>query len=214
MPSENPEFFDNRDFPWTRMLEENWQDIRQELDNLPKDAFGQWPRDHMFDNQWNLFLFRTPGRRFDKNCELCPKTAALVDKIPGLTMATYSWLRPQSAIKAHVGFTTIVLRSHLALKVPEGGDIGFRVGKTSKRWEEGKVMVFDDMHNHEAWNWSDEERVVLMLDFLRPWKFRTSALGHIRQRIFPPKDYKQSYDYAISEAEKFVETEDPRLIKS
>ena len=214
MDKVNPEFFDNSDFPWTSILEENWLDIRSELDALSEQEFGEWPRDHMYDNRWNLYLFRTPRQRFDDHCARCPKTAALLEEIPGLTMATFSWLRPQSAIKAHVGFSTIVLRSHLALKVPKSGDVAFRVGNTTRKWEEGKVMVFDDMHNHEAYNRSDEERVVLMLDFLRPWKYRTSALGHVRQRLFPPASYAGSYDRVIDEAKKDVEVVDPRSVKS
>ncbi len=211
MSRSNPEFFDNSDFPWTKMLEEGFPDIRAELDALTDKDFGEWPRDHMFENHWNLFPFVAPGREFPKNQAVCPKTTALLKRIPGLTMGVFSWLRPQSEIKAHVGFTDVVLRSHLALKVPrEGQDFAFRCGTTTRKWEEGKVMVFDDMHNHEAWNHTDEERVVLMIDFLRPWKWRTSSLGYFRHRIALPKFYKHSYDRVYWESAKEVETADPR----
>jgi aspartyl/asparaginyl beta-hydroxylase (cupin superfamily) len=207
----HPEFFDNADFAWTQVLEERFPAIRAELDALTDSNFGEWPRGHMFDNKWNLFPFLTPGREFEDNQKVCPETTAALKQIPGLTMGVFSWLRAGSAIKPHVGFTDVVLRSHLAVKVPQSGeDFGFRVGESTRQWEEGKVMVFDDMHNHEAWNRTEEDRVVLMIDFLRPWKWRTSSLGYLRHRVALPDFYKHSYDRVYWEASKEVEDEDPR----
>ena len=37
-----------------------------------------------------------------------------------------------------------------------------------KEWEEGKVMIFDDTFTHEAWNRSNEKRLVLNIDIKRP----------------------------------------------
>lgn len=33
------------------------------------------------------------------------------------------------------------------------------------------MLVFDDTHTHEAWNATNEERVILLLDFQRPPEF-------------------------------------------
>lgn len=55
------------------------------------------------------------------------------------------------------------MRVHLGVVVPEGCTL--MVNGQEKRWEEGKVMVFDDTFRHEAWNPSfDQERIVLMFD--------------------------------------------------
>jgi aspartyl/asparaginyl beta-hydroxylase (cupin superfamily) len=40
-----------------------------------------------------------------------------------------------------------------------------RVGKEKKSWEKGKVLIFDDFMTHEAWNSSDQTRIILLLDF-------------------------------------------------
>ncbi len=37
-------------------------------------------------------------------------------------------------------------------------------------WEQGKVVVFDDTFEHEVWNNTDQERIVLLFDFDRPMK--------------------------------------------
>jgi len=47
---------------------------------------------------------------------------------------------------------------------------GMRVGNgnETRPWHEGKLTIFDDSMEHEAWNSSDELRVVLLFDIWRP----------------------------------------------
>ena len=54
----------------------------------------------------------------------------------------------------------------MPLIVPDG--CGFRVGDATRKWEVGKLFVFDDTIEHEAWNDSDELRVVLIFDLWAP----------------------------------------------
>ena len=56
------------------------------------------------------------------------------------------------------------MRVHLPLLVPSGGDCGLRVAGESRRWERGKCLIFDDAFEHEAWNDTDADRVVLLFD--------------------------------------------------
>jgi aspartyl/asparaginyl beta-hydroxylase (cupin superfamily) len=37
-----------------------------------------------------------------------------------------------------------------------------------RHWEEGKAWVFDDSIEHEAWNRSNETRVILLFETWRP----------------------------------------------
>jgi aspartyl/asparaginyl beta-hydroxylase (cupin superfamily) len=55
---------------------------------------------------------------------------------------------------------------HVPLIVPPG--CGFRVGETTREWTVGEAFVFDDTIEHEAWNDSDELRVVLIVDLWPP----------------------------------------------
>ena len=43
-----------------------------------------------------------------------------------------------------------------------------RVGNEVRPWVEGEMLIFDDSIQHEAWNHSKEERVVLLFEFWRP----------------------------------------------
>ncbi len=58
------------------------------------------------------------------------------------------------------------LVTHLPLIIPPG--CGFRVGNQSRQWVPGQAWVFDDTIEHEAWNDSEQLRVVLIFDIWHP----------------------------------------------
>jgi aspartyl/asparaginyl beta-hydroxylase (cupin superfamily) len=78
-----------------------------------------------------------------------------------------SRMRAGTHIAAHRGPTNLRVRCHLAIEVPEG-DCAIRVGEQTRRWREGECLVFDDFFEHEAWNHTDEERIVLIVDLWHP----------------------------------------------
>jgi len=78
----------------------------------------------------------------------------------------FSILKAGKRIPPHTGVTNIRSIVHLGLIVPQG--CGFRVGGEVREWREGEAFVFDDTIEHEAWNDSDEDRAVLILDCWNP----------------------------------------------
>jgi beta-hydroxylase len=166
-------FLDEKQYPFTALLEENYPVIRQELEQVALDRFQAWPDRYLYGQPkqrrygagWEVFGLYEFAKKNEANCRLCPVTTRVVEAIPGLTTAGFSRLEPGTHIKPHVGYTTSVLRCHLGLVVPEG--CALRVGPEVRPWREGKTMVFDDTTEHEAWNRSDDVRIVLLLDFLK-----------------------------------------------
>jgi len=164
-------------FAWIATLEENWPVIRGELDEVL--AY----RDHLpnfqdisvdqasitRDDGWKTFFFFGYGFRSEANCARCPKTAALLEGVPDLTTAFFSILAPRKRIGAHRGPWRGVLRYHLGLKIPDPPEAaGISVGGEVAHWEEGRSLLFDDGYEHHAWNDTDEVRVVLFVDVVRP----------------------------------------------
>jgi beta-hydroxylase len=97
-----------------------------------------------------------------------------------MTTAMFSILSPRKHILDHRGPYKGVLRYHLGLIVPrEPEACRIRVGEDIRHWEAGKSMIFDDTFNHEVWNDTDETRVVLFLDVLRPLPFPESAINRL-----------------------------------
>lgn len=157
------EFYDISAFPTLYALELNWQDIQQELRQLQPVEFIPWSEKYLYKNGWTTFAFFAFGIPIDLNCQLCPKTTAILKRIPNLVNAAFSSLAPSTHITPHTGYPEGVLRCHLGLIVPE--NCGIRVGTHTRTWVEGKCLIFDDTFEHEAWNKSDHTRVVLLLDF-------------------------------------------------
>ena len=170
-------FFNNERFPWVAHIEASWDVIREELEAVLEDQaalpnFQEISKDQIEitdDDRWKTFFLYGYGFEAKLGVEMCPRTAALMREIPGMTTAMFSILSPRKHILAHRGPYKGVLRYHLGLIVPEqAAACRIRVGEDIRHWEAGRSMVFDDTFNHEVWNDTEETRVVLFVDVLRP----------------------------------------------
>jgi len=170
-------FFDDSSFPWIGEIEANWQTIREEGVALLADRdalanFQDISKDQIEitdDDHWKTFFLYGYGFEAKLGVQMCPKTAELMRRIPGMKTAMFSILSPRKHILDHRGPYKGVLRYHLGLIVPEDAEqCRIRVGHDIRNWEEGRSLIFDDTFNHEVWNDTDDTRVVLFVDVLRP----------------------------------------------
>jgi beta-hydroxylase len=185
-------FFPLERFPWVKHVEENWEVIREELERVLQDHaalpnFQDISKDQIEitdDDRWKTFFLYGYGFKAKLGVEMCPRTAALMREIPGMTTAMFSILSPRKHILDHRGPYKGVLRYHLGLIVPKDAQAcRIRVGEDIRHWEEGQSMIFDDTFNHEVWNDTDETRVVLFVDVLRPLPFPESAINRLIVKV-------------------------------
>jgi hypothetical protein len=88
-------------------------------------------------------------------------------KIDGTPMEVFfSRLKPGAHIPPHHGLTNTRVTVHLPLVVPP--QCAIRVATHLHEWREGQVFAFDDSFEHEAWNRSDTDRVVLIFEAHHP----------------------------------------------
>jgi Aspartyl/Asparaginyl beta-hydroxylase len=178
------QFFDPANFAWVAGLEQAGAAIRAELDAVLATDTGLKPyveadptrpnKGHTLlgDPDWSAFHLIENGAPVAGNAERCPATlAALADlpipRIAGRSpMALFSVLKPHTHIPPHSGMLNTRLIVHLPLIVPESCRL--RVGNNLRDVVAGKVMIFDDSIEHEAWNDGDKTRVVLLLEIWRP----------------------------------------------
>jgi len=189
---------DNSEFSWVPQLENSYDDVRKELDSIlenPEDipTFHQLSPDQKRiskGNNWKTFAFYMYGERVDDNCALCPKTAAVLDSLPGMRSAMFSILAPHYHIPPHKGPTRAVIRAHLALKVPkEWEKVWIRVDDQILNWKTGEVMLFDDTYEHEVHNDTDETRAVLFIDIDRPMDGIGSLFNRLIVRLIQASTY-------------------------
>lgn len=184
--------FDPALFPWSKKLEDHWQIIRQELDQV-LESVDQLPNYQDIserqstianDDRWKTYFFYAFGYKAQKNCARCPQTTQLLEEIPGLKAAFFSILAPGKHIPEHRGKHKGLIRYHLALKVPQDKTAcRIKIDNNICFWEEGKSLIFDDTFLHEVWNNTSEYRVVLFLDIARPLRFPMSLVNWLVNRL-------------------------------
>lgn len=173
-------------FPWIPALEAETDAIRREalamlqshrampepyIQYEEREALVQW-RALNRNPDWSALHLLRQGDRIAVNADCAPRTMAALAALgqreaPGASPnAMFSLLAPHTAIPAHVGVDNTRLVCHLPLVVPPG--CWFRVGAETREWREGEVLVFDDTIEHEAYNPSDQLRVILIFDVWHP----------------------------------------------
>ena len=179
-------FFRREMFDWVPELERHTDAIREEMiaalaevgdgfepyiQYKPGEPVNQWAElNH--SRAWTSFHLFRGGKPVEENLARCPRTAEALKLIDAVHLAgtcpnaMFSVLAPKAHIPPHHGESNARLVAHLPLVVPEG--CLFRVGYDNRRWKEGEVLIFDDTIEHEAWNDSDEIRVVMIFDVWNP----------------------------------------------
>jgi hypothetical protein len=164
-------WFDAAEFPLARYLEANYAAIRDEILAVEPAEFHRENERIERSGDWDVAFFYERGRRRDELCEACPVTTRGIETLPAMRTLTgliyVSRMRAGTHIEAHRGPTNLRVRCHLGIQVPDG-DCGIRAGTETRHWAEGRCLVFDDFFEHEAWNHTDEDRIVLIADLWHP----------------------------------------------
>jgi aspartate beta-hydroxylase len=171
--------------PWVEDLEAQTPAVLAELQKLLPSAAG---RERVFGSDaleaenlrgleippsWNGYYFYRHGERREDNCASCPDTARALDALPLARVrehgpeVLFSVFTTGTHLLPHRGVTNTRVVGHLPLLIPE--DCALSVGGEIHVWQPGKVVVFDDTYEHEAWNRSPRTRVVMIFDTWNPY---------------------------------------------
>jgi aspartyl/asparaginyl beta-hydroxylase (cupin superfamily) len=176
-------FYEPSEFPWITALEAAAPAMQAEaLAALSADSVRPYverpenrpSKQHALldDPRWSAFHLWENGRPVPANAARCPATMAALAAAPipvireRSPMALFSILRGGTHIPPHWGMLNTRLICHIPLIVPPGCRL--RVGNETRRVVAGEAMIFDDSIQHEAWNDSNEDRVVLLFEIWRP----------------------------------------------
>jgi len=165
-------------YPYVPILENAYHEILSELIQIRQEqerkSFDLIESSN-YGGQWSAFYFYNQGRKNEENCMKCPFTTRVIENLPDVMADSaigyvyFSVVAPGTHITPHCGPINTKLRCHLSLIVPRDADkCQMRVGDTAFPWKAGQCIVFDDSFEHEVWNKSDQERVVLLVDVWHP----------------------------------------------
>ncbi len=195
------EFYERNEFPWLEQLEAAIPDMKDELAAVLTrtqkfspyvESIANRPRPNnplLDDSSWGAFYFWKSGEEITENTAQCPKTVSALGAAPipiikeRSPMALYSVLEADTHIAPHYGLLNTRLICHIPLILP--ADCALRVGGETRPWKDGEALIFDDSFEHEAWNRSQERRVILLFEVWRPEISETerSALTTIFEAI-------------------------------
>ena len=178
-------FYEREEFAWAPAVEAATGAIRDELaaalagpslfepyltheGDRPSVDFGG-----LRDNAvWSALHLIDKGQPIAQVAARFPATLAALEAAPLCRISVrsptvmFSLLQAGGRIAAHHGMINARLICHLPLIIPGAGAL--RVGGEARQWEEGKLTIFDDSVEHEAWNDADRDRIVLIFDVWRP----------------------------------------------
>ena len=178
-------FMDPLLHPWASTLQRAFPAIRREamamlargagfedfVQPKPGDSIDRFLGGHA--PAWEALFFYRHGMRYDETHALCPDTSAALEsielfRVPGQAPEIlFSVLKPGTHILPHHGICNARSVMHLPLLVPPGCALNL-VDVGQRAWQEGELGLFDDTYLHEAWNRSENIRVILLMDCWNP----------------------------------------------
>ena len=170
-----PMFFNPCDFAWATDIENHWQELRGEVQNLVRDTDKEFTSNSYVGltqgDSWSsyTFLFWQIRARKERLGGKCPTLTGYLKHVPGLVSFSLSRLSPHTTVEPHRGDTNAVMRCHLGIEIPAGlPECGLQAGTQQQAWDEGKWLFFNDAFKHSAWNNTDKRRIVIIMDVIRP----------------------------------------------
>lgn len=195
-----PHFHDVATIDGVQALEAAAAAMRAELHDVLSDprkrdiCFRKWTLKKM--PGWQQIELKIYGVEYPQRTSLFPVTMNVLRQIPGMATAYFSHMAPHSVVPPHTGDTDAYYRVHLGLKIPAAlPTCGIEVAGEKRSWEEGKCLAFNDIYFHTTWNDTDQERVVLIVDILRP-EFRDRQLwvdAGVRATLYWARLYERAW---------------------
>eukprot|EP00605_Chrysophyceae_sp_TOSAG23-4_P000299 GSChrysophyteH1.ASY1.ANO1.344.1 assembled CDS len=182
-----PNFYD-----WREVYPEELQDLHSNVAKVAAEAkvmaqkpWIPWPEDVLSggsgnESNWTVFPFLHTFPALDDSrsqwvgstCKQCPYTVSLLKKIPNIRTALFSRMSGGTDLMEHTGWCDLanyVLRVHICLDIPTDKEsCGLVVDGEVEHHKQGEILIFADSKSHKAFNNSEEERIVLIVDILRP----------------------------------------------
>ncbi len=168
-------YIDQKDFPELKLLNDNWQLIRDEAMALAEGGqiraaagYTDMGFNSFFRTGWKRFYLSWYGRELASAEAQCPKTLALLRQIPTIKAAMFASLPPGATLVRHRDPYAGSLRYHLGLVTPNDPACFIEVDGQRYHWKDGESVMFDETFIHHATNNTGHQRVVLFCDVERP----------------------------------------------
>lgn len=161
-----------------RILRDNWEVIRDEAMQLSQDgkiraasSLNDLGFNSFFRTGWTRFYLKWYDDYLPSALVQCPKTVEVLKRTTSINAAMFASLPPGGELKQHRDPYAGSLRYHLGLVTPNSDDCFILVDGKNHSWRDGKDVLFDETFIHEAYNNTDQQRIILFADVHREMRF-------------------------------------------
>jgi beta-hydroxylase len=190
----NQPYLDAGEFPELAVLARQWEVFRDEARALyaaghirqaegRDDVYGN----SLFKRGWKRFYVKWYGEPLASARRLCPRSVAILESLPGVHAAMFSFVAPRSQLGKHRDPLAASLRYHLGLITPNSERCRILVDGVPYAWRDGEGVLFDESYVHWVENDTDEIRIVLFCDVERPlrWPMATAVNRWVMRHLGP-----------------------------
>lgn len=171
----NQPYLNVAEFPELKVLQDNWQVIRDEVHALTaesqikaSDRYDDIGFNSFFRTGWKRFYLKWYDDYLPSAQQMCPKTVALLQSIPNVKGAMFALLGKNGKLVRHRDPYAGSVRYHLGIITPNSDQCFINVDGTNYSWRDGEAVMFDETFLHYAQNDTDMDRVILFCDIERP----------------------------------------------
>lgn len=162
------------------VLSHHWQTIRDEALALQQEGGFDPARQEgtpasydvgfrtFYKHGWSRYYLRWYGYTHASARSSCPRTLEILSRYPEIKGAMFAVLPPRSGLSPHADPLACSLRYHLGLATPNSASCFINVDGVESSWRDGEAFVFDETYLHFVKNDTDQPRLILMCDVVRP----------------------------------------------
>ncbi|CAM9149939.1 unnamed protein product [Choristocarpus tenellus] len=161
------------EFPWVKKLEAESHIILDEFNAFMDNPLSSFARDSAYSEimgaGWSGVRLQRLGKWIPENCSKFPKSVQLLRNLDipiAVRGVMFARQVPGTGVSPHSDGRNFILTAHLGVRIPK--DCWMRVGEEKRTWEEGKCLILDTSFEHETGNMSNQDRIVMIIDYWHP----------------------------------------------
>ena len=135
-------------------------------------------RENGITKAWRVINIKAGDEYSGVAQEYFPSLVRLLRTVPQIGTCAVSVLQDGVHIPIHVGYYKGIMRYMIPVVVPKDRENVFLcVNELKYCWTEGVGVLWDDTYPHKVYNNTDEIRVVIYMDVVRPLRWGLNALN-------------------------------------
>lgn len=202
-----PEFLDkDAYFPMNRAFEDpaNFNALKEEVENVLEKTGGgdsltmtretfsgqnkyigsDIRRENGITKAWRVINIKAGDEYSAVAHKYFPSLVRILKGVPQIGTCAISVLQDGVHIPIHVGYYKGIMRYMIPVVVPKDRENVFLcVNELKYCWTEGVGVLWDDTYPHKVYNNTDEIRVVIYMDVVRPLSWGLNALNRFILRL-------------------------------